>query len=242
MTREEALAFRQKEFEEALGFDHAPGSTEFEDSMDSLDLLYGNDPLKEDQYLVGGFLRDAEKYKNIPERLVLWTIKEPYYEKILTAANGTYWKVYQKFEEDPYAGNFVDLYTAMDSSDWGNPWDKDEWEEQDFTRTEGHECEQIIYNLGFMRPVLPDIPFMVDPVPIIPDIHIPSPGIQSILIGEGSCLILTKGEYGSTVTLDTDIDCLREAILGSTSLSIGGSSKVLIKNGNTLGWASVTEC
>lgn len=199
-------------------------------------------------------------YATMPEKLVLWTVKEAYFSELIdTTQSGLMVQdTYQAFDPNPFTGDYVNLYSVMES--WRSSTELFVWDDSQYIRASGEGCTPIGYTKGFRRAPIPTIPYMVDTFTPTPSIVIP-PGLSiqdvynagfiysirtsaSSTCGGVECdwLEITpdgeSGEDSGSLVLSINRDCL---LCGDSDA--GTPVQVLARDANgKLKWLDLDQC
>ena len=199
-------------------------------------------------------------YSAMPEKLALWTVKEAYFSDLIDTTQSalTVQDTYQAFDSNPFTGDYVNLYSVMES--WRASTALFVWDDSQYIRPVGEACTAIGYVKGFRRAPIPTIPYMVDTFTPMPDIP-PGFSVQDVYnegfihslrtAGGGSCgviecdwLSVEPDEDGGAngLVLSLDIDCLKTCLFCEDP-GAGTAVQVLARdNTGKLLWLDVSEC
>ena len=176
-------------------------------------------------------------YSAMPEKLALWTVKEAYFSDLIDTTQSalTVQDTYQAFDSNPFTGDYVNLYSVMES--WRASTALFVWDDSQYIRPVGEACTAIGYVKGFRRAPVPTIPYMVDtftPMPNIPIPYIP-PGlsledvynegfINRVSVSSAGCedLFVESGDGFGGVTLTLDLRKLAECLESGTATHVLG--------------------
>lgn len=180
-------------------------------------------------------------YSAMPEKLALWTVKEAYFSDLIDTTQSalTVQDTYQAFDSNPFTGDYVNLYSVMES--WRASTALFVWDDSQYIRPVGEACTAIGYVKGFRRAPIPTIPYMVDTFTptVIPEIPSITGFIRRVSVSSVGCedLFVESGDGSGGVALTLDLSKL------ATCLGSGAATHVLgFTSDGTMILIPVDEC